>query len=83
LRKLGEFSHVPGNPILPLIVGDVRKAVSLSEHLLEHGVHAPAVRPPTVPPASARVRFTVRADHTEAEIAALHTALSSATMRSL
>lgn len=52
----------PPTPIIPLIVGGEQAALSLSAHLREQGVFAPAIRPPTVAPDSSRVRLSLRAD---------------------
>jgi 8-amino-7-oxononanoate synthase len=49
--------------ILPLPVGDARAAMATSERLLERGVFAQGIRPPTVPEGSSRLRFTVMATH--------------------
>jgi glycine C-acetyltransferase/8-amino-7-oxononanoate synthase len=49
--------------IVPLIVGDARRAVALCERALEGRVFAQAIRPPTVPPGSSRLRLTVMAGH--------------------
>ena len=62
-------------PIQPLIVGDVGAAVSLSEALVERGILVPAIRPPTVPAGTARLRVSISAAHTEADIGALVGAL--------
>lgn len=59
--------QAPATPIIPLIVGDDRAALDLAEHLLKRGVFAPAIRPPTVAPGSARVRLSLRADLTDAD----------------
>lgn len=64
-------------PIVPLVVGQSAAAIALAEHLRACGIEAPAIRPPTVAPGAARVRLTVRADHTEADLAALEDALRS------
>ena len=55
-------------PIVPVIVGDAGDAVTASERALEHGVFAQAIRPPTVPDGSSRLRLTVMASHTKAEL---------------
>jgi 8-amino-7-oxononanoate synthase len=55
--ELGD-SH---GPILPWLVGDPRKTVQLSEALLERGVFVNAIRPPTVPAGSSRLRITLHA----------------------
>jgi 8-amino-7-oxononanoate synthase len=58
-------------PIIPVIVGDARMAVEAANELTMRGVTIPAVRPPTVPPNSARLRVTVTASHTDKDIRAL------------
>ena len=55
-------------PIVPVIVGDADAAVAASERALERGVFAQAIRPPTVPDGSSRLRLTVMASHTKAEL---------------
>jgi glycine C-acetyltransferase/8-amino-7-oxononanoate synthase len=54
--------------ILPLRVGDADTAMALSERLLERGVFAQGIRPPTVPEGSSRLRFTVMATHDPGEL---------------
>ncbi|NJD24739.1 MAG: 8-amino-7-oxononanoate synthase [Betaproteobacteria bacterium] len=54
--------------IQPLIVGENDAAVALAEALWEHGLWVPAIRPPTVPKGMARLRVSVSAAHTEADI---------------
>jgi len=56
------------SPILPLLIGDAQNAVALTRLLLERGVYAIAIRPPTVPPGTARLRITPIADHTRADL---------------
>ena len=55
-------------PIVPLVIGDAEDAVSVSEAALERGVFAQAIRPPTVPTGSSRLRLTVMASHTGSEL---------------
>jgi glycine C-acetyltransferase/8-amino-7-oxononanoate synthase len=55
-------------PIVPVIVGDADAAVAASERALERGVFAQAIRPPTVADGSSRLRLTVMASHTKAEL---------------
>jgi 8-amino-7-oxononanoate synthase len=57
--------------IQPLIVGDNDVAVALSSALWERGLWVPAIRPPTVPKGTARLRISVSAAHTQADIATL------------
>jgi glycine C-acetyltransferase/8-amino-7-oxononanoate synthase len=56
--------------IVPLIVGDPRLAMELCEAALERGVFAQAIRPPTVPPTTSRLRLAVMASHREEELRA-------------
>lgn len=50
-------------PILPIIIGDVNKTIELSESLLQEGIYAPAIRPPTVPKGTSRLRISLMATH--------------------
>ncbi len=54
--------------IVPLVVGDSGDAVRLCEAALERGVFAQAIRPPTVPDGTARLRLAAMATHTTAEL---------------
>ncbi len=63
-------------PIQPLVVGDNARALAISERLFEQGFLVTAIRPPTVPQGSARLRITLSADHETADIDALLEALA-------
>jgi 8-amino-7-oxononanoate synthase len=68
LTRLG-FSLSPSvTPIMPILVGDAETALSFAEHLFTEGVYAPAIRPPTVPDATSRIRVTVTSEHTVSHI---------------
>lgn len=68
VTKLG-LSLLPSQtPIQPLILGSAEKALEISEKLWEAGIYIPAIRPPTVPVGQARLRITVSAAHTKAQI---------------
>jgi glycine C-acetyltransferase/8-amino-7-oxononanoate synthase len=54
--------------IVPLAVGDAGRTMELCERLLERGVFAQGIRPPTVPPGSSRLRFSVMATHEASEL---------------
>lgn len=54
--------------IVPLEVGDAGRTMELCERLLERGVFAQGIRPPTVPPGSSRLRFSVMATHEPADL---------------
>jgi 8-amino-7-oxononanoate synthase len=75
LRALGGMVGASCCQIVPLIVGGARAAVALSRRLEEHGLLAPAIRPPSVPEGSARLRISVTAEHTEDEVMQMVTAL--------
>lgn len=65
LRMLGHEALAPEAAVVPVMVGDAEAAVRLSQHLLESGVLVPAIRPPTVPPGTSRLRCTLMAGHTD------------------
>lgn len=72
-QRLGEWGW-PGmgvsiaTPIVPLVTGDIASAMALQERLRAAGLLAVAIRPPTVAPGAARVRLSLRADLTDAEL---------------
>ena len=57
--------------IQPLLVGDSAAAVDLSQRLLDLGIWVPAIRPPTVPAGTARLRISLSAAHSGADVDAL------------
>lgn len=59
-------------PIIPVVIGEADKAVQFAQKLLEAGIYAPAIRPPTVPEGMSRIRLTLMASHTEEEISYIH-----------
>jgi 8-amino-7-oxononanoate synthase len=70
----GRISRPPG-PIVPLIIGTDAAAVAASTALRERGLFVPAIRPPTVPEGTARLRITLSSQHTTDEIDRLWAAL--------
>ena len=62
-------------PIQPLIVGENAEALRVAQALLEAGVWVPAIRPPTVPAGTARLRITLSAAHSKAQVQRLIDAL--------
>ena len=69
LTRIGFRLGPSRSPILPVLVGDAEAAVRLGDALLAHGVLAPAIRPPTVPGGTARLRVTPMATHTADDLA--------------
>ncbi len=65
------------SPIIPILIGDADKAVGVSKALYEKGILIPAIRPPTVPAGSSRLRMTVMSTHTREDLDRLLVALDS------
>jgi len=68
LSRLGFELGQSASPILPLIVGDAARCMALSAALLDQGVFAQGIRPPTVPLGTSRLRITLMATHSDAQI---------------
>ena len=64
------------SPIIPILIGDAQKAVDMSKLLYKRGILIPAIRPPTVPANSSRLRMTVMSTHTKEDLDSLLDALS-------
>ena len=65
------------SPIMPIVIGDAKKAVDVSRFLFDRGILIPAVRPPTVPDKSSRLRITLMSTHTKEDLDELLNALDS------
>ena len=65
-RVLGEDS-----PILPVVLGDEQSALELSAALQSAGLFVPAIRPPTVPAGTSRLRISLSCEHTAAQVESL------------
>jgi 8-amino-7-oxononanoate synthase len=65
-------------PIQPLVIGDDATALALAQTLWRDGIFVPAIRPPTVPAGTARLRVSLSAVHTAAHVARLVDALHAA-----
>lgn len=63
--------------IFPLVIGTDQRALTASRGLRERGFFIPAIRPPTVPEGSARLRITLSAEHQETDVLALADALAA------
>jgi 8-amino-7-oxononanoate synthase len=68
LAELGLDTGGSTTQIVPAIVGPSERALELAEALVERGVLAVAIRPPTVPAGKARVRFSLMATHEDADL---------------
>lgn len=80
-RELAALSFdVPAGraPIVPVVVGPEDRTLALAAALLEHGAFVQAIRPPTVPRGTARLRLVPTAEHTEAQIGDALEAFASA-----
>ncbi|MDH5653225.1 MAG: 8-amino-7-oxononanoate synthase [Gammaproteobacteria bacterium] len=66
--QLGMDLMASDSAIQPLLVGEAEQALHLSEQLLQHGILISAIRPPTVPAGTARLRITLSAAHSETHI---------------
>jgi 8-amino-7-oxononanoate synthase len=68
----------PGHPspILPVVLGDEAAAIKAGQALRERGLLVPAIRPPTVPPGTSRLRVALSAAHTDPQVDALAQALA-------
>ena len=66
--------------ILPVVIGDAADAMAACERLLSEGIFAQAIRPPTVPEATARLRVSVMASHTKSELRSAGRAIARATL---
>jgi 8-amino-7-oxononanoate synthase len=72
----GERGLAPSDtPIQPLVLGASGEAVRASAALRERGILVPAIRPPTVPEGTARLRISLSAAHSEQEVLRLAAAL--------
>ena len=64
------------SPIVPFVCGSEQRAIDASAALLAQGILVPAIRPPTVPPGTSRLRVTLSAAHTGEQVDALAKALA-------
>jgi 8-amino-7-oxononanoate synthase len=78
-RRVHGVLGLPGtsvSPIIPVILGDEARALAASRELESRGFLVSAIRPPTVPAGTARLRVTLSATHEESQVDALITALA-------
>ncbi|GER35083.1 8-amino-7-oxononanoate synthase-like protein [Striga asiatica] len=79
-KRVQDFRALTGilveSHIISIVVGRENKALQASRHLLRLGFHVTAIRPPTVPPNSCRLRITLSAAHTRDDLRKLTDALA-------
>ncbi len=73
--QLGLPLMTSDTPIQPILAGESRRAIEWSRHLEQQGILVTAIRPPTVPEGSARLRITLSASHTPEQVDRLLEAL--------
>ncbi len=79
LKSLGwSCGGEPDVPIVPVVVGEAAEAMRLAQLLAHRGFVVGAIRPPTVPPGTARLRLSLSADHTTEQVDGLANALAAA-----
>jgi 7-keto-8-aminopelargonate synthetase-like enzyme len=74
-RNIELFSPKAASPIIPIVMGTTERALRASERLWEQGFFVPAIRPPTVPEGTARLRVSLTAMHEPEHIESLAKAL--------
>lgn len=80
-KAMGLDTGSSTSQIIPVILGESGRAVEVSRRLFEAGYLAIAIRPPTVPAGTARLRISVQADHTEQQMNGLLSALTYAVQK--
>ncbi len=63
-------------PIVPMVIGECAHTLQLSKQLREAGFFVPAIRPPTVPEGTSRLRISISASHTREDVLGLANALA-------
>jgi 7-keto-8-aminopelargonate synthetase-like enzyme len=77
IRNVQRLAPNGRTPIVPIILGSEERALQASHALLEQGIWVPAIRPPTVPAGTARLRVTFSATHAPIEVTQLCAALAA------
>jgi len=76
-RAVDTIAPAHPSPIVPVILGEDRAALNAAEMLLQQGLYVPAIRPPTVPAGTARLRIALSALHTDSMLQRLNQAVQS------
>lgn len=76
--RLARWRHLPSRTaIQPVVIGDNAEALAVARTLWEAGLWVPAIRPPTVPQGTARLRISLTAAHTAADVSRLAATLNA------
>lgn len=67
-ERLGLRVRAQAGHILPVLIGDAERTMRISERLLTEGIFVQGIRPPTVPPGTARLRVTAMSTHTPEDL---------------
>jgi 8-amino-7-oxononanoate synthase len=81
LQEIGLSFGSSSTQIVPAIVGDAGETLALAEALAAEGVLAVAIRPPTVPAGTSRLRIALHADHTDDDVDRLAAVIAARTAR--
>lgn len=68
IEQIGLDLRKSVSPIIPIMIGDTKKTVAISQALWNKGFYVPAIRPPTVPQGKSRLRLTITAMHTRKQM---------------
>jgi 8-amino-7-oxononanoate synthase len=75
--RVAQMQNLPAtSPIFSLIIGDEKSTMTESARLMQAGLHVTAIRPPTVPVGTSRLRLTLSAAHTSKDVVRLTQALA-------
>ncbi len=77
LQSMGYQTGASTTQIIPILVSSPGQALALSKHLEERGILVPAIRPPTVPARSCRLRISLSAAHTDSDVERLCEAIKT------
>ena len=77
LEALGFDCGNSASPVIPVILGEAETAVAAAMFLRQRGIYVPAIRPPTVPPKSARLRISLMTTHTDSQVSQLIDAMAA------
>jgi 8-amino-7-oxononanoate synthase len=78
LHQKGFDTAASATPIVPILIGEADRTLRLAAALLDRDIFCPAIRPPTIPPGTSRLRISLTAEHTDDDISLLVEALVAA-----